>query len=93
MGNGWQGELGAMRIPRQHKFTLFGIKKNNLTLEKFNNDVFRNHFHGEKIDPKAKADDLNFFHDAFNILDKDRQMTAGKILHNALKGGFKIENK
>ena len=78
LGNEWQGELGAMRIPRQHKFTLSGAKYHNLTLAIFNNNPFRNHIHGKKINPNARANELNFFHDAFNIPDQDRQKTAGK---------------
>ena len=78
LGNEWQGELGAMRIPRQHKFTLSGAKYHNLTLAIFNNNPFRNHIHGKKITPNARANELNFFHDAFNIPDQNRQKTAGK---------------
>ena len=41
IGHGWQAELGAMRIPQQHRFTLNLAEKYNLTMAKFNNDPFR----------------------------------------------------
>merc|ERR1719367_2235583 len=78
-----------MRIPRQHKFTLSGAKYHNLTLAIFNNNPFRNHIHGKKINPNARANELNFFHDAFNIPDQDRQKTAGKLIQEALKEPLK----
>ena len=45
LANGWQAELGPMRVPKQHKFTLNAAKKYNLTMAKFNNEPFRKYFH------------------------------------------------
>ena len=74
---GWQAELGAMRIPKQHQFTLEVAKRYNLTLKPFNNNPHRYHVFGKQLDKKKKdANSLNFFLDEFNVMDKkDRKGT------------------
>ena len=75
---GWQAELGAMRIPKQHQFTLEVAKRYNLTLKPFNNNPHRYHVFGKQLDKKKKdANSLNFFLDEFNVMDKkDRKGTC-----------------
>ena len=85
LANGWQAELGPMRVPQQHKFTLGGAKKYNLTLAKFNNDPFRRYFHNQTVGPNPGPKELQFLLNEFNVHEKDRHLRAGKILQKALK--------
>ncbi len=80
---GWQAELGAMRIPQQHKFTLTAAKLLHLEMAPFNNDPFRFYAHNRNID-SSKMKDLKFFMDEFNIHPKDAHMSAGKLMHKAM---------
>ena len=82
--NGWQAELGPMRIPQQHQFALAAVKMFNLTLAKFNNDPFRYHMHGKNLHPEHKRQDLQFFMDQFNIHPQDEKHTAADIMIEAL---------
>ena len=45
LANGWQAELGAMRIPKTHNFTLASVKRHNLTLATFKNSPLRQIHH------------------------------------------------
>ena len=78
LANGWQAELGAMRIPKTHEFTLGYAKRHNLTLEKFNNAPWRYNMHERTLKPDYDVEDLNFFKNEFNIHPKDRHHKAGK---------------
>jgi len=85
LANGWQAELGAMRIPKTHEFTLGYAKRHNLTLEKFNNAPWRYNMHERTLKPDYDLEDLNFFKNEFNIHPKDRHHKAAKIFMEALK--------
>ena len=76
LANGWQAELGAMRIPKQHRFALTSAKRHNLTLAKFNNDPFRYNIHEKNLPKKPDFNALKFFLDEFNVHPKDRHQTA-----------------
>ena len=79
LSNGWQAELGAMRIPKTHEFTLKSIERHNLTLADFKNDAWRYNMHERNLMGDYDLDDLNFFVNEFNVHKKDRHHKAGKI--------------
>ena len=80
LANGWQAELGAMRIPKTHKFTLGYANRHNLTLKKFNNAKLRYNIHERNLKPDYDLKDLNFFKNEFNIHAKDQHHKAGKMI-------------
>ena len=80
LSNGWQAELGAMRIPKTHKFTLGYANRYNLTLKKFNNAKLRYNIHERTLKPDYDLEDLNFFKNEFNVHAKDRHHKAGKMI-------------
>ena len=80
LANGWQAELGAMRIPKTHKFTLGYANRHNLTLKKFNNAKLRYNIHERNLKPDYDLEDLNFFKNEFNVHAKDQDHKAGKII-------------
>ena len=80
LANGWQAELGAMRIPKTHKFTLGYANRHNLTLKKFNNAKLRYNIHERNLKPDYDLEDLNFFKNEFNVHTKDRHQKAGKMI-------------
>ena len=83
--NGWQAELGAMRIPRQHRFTLEAIHWHNLSMADFNNDPFRFNAHEQNLNASSFPEELRFFLDEFNVHPADKNTSAGKIMLKALK--------
>ena len=86
LANGWQAELGPMRVPKQHKFTLNAAHKYNLTMAKFNNEPFRKYFHNKNVKPNEDdPKELKFFLDEFNVHERDTDLKAGRILQKALK--------
>ena len=89
LGNGWQAELGAMRVPKQHRFTLEGSKKYNLTLADFNNDPFRRYMHDDNLDASPDPKELKFFIDQFNVHPKDKKLKYAKIIQKALQKPLK----
>ena len=80
LANGWQAELGAMRIPKTHKYTLGYANRHNLTLEKFNNAPWRYNMHERNLKPDYDLEDLNFFKNEFNVHAKDQHHKAGKMI-------------
>ena len=80
LANGWQAELGAMRIPKTHEYTLGYAKRHNLTLEKFNNAPWRYNIHERTLKPDYDLKDLNFFINEFNVHAKDQHHKAGKMI-------------
>jgi monoamine oxidase len=86
--DGWQAELGPMRVPKQHKFTLEGAKRYNLTLAPFKNTPHGYNVHGRSI-KKSEVDNqhhnLNFFLDSFNVASEKFKKTAGELMEDALK--------
>jgi len=85
LANGWQAELGAMRIPKTHKFTLTCANRHNLTLAPFNNAPFRFNIHERNLIPDYDLEDLYFFINEFNVHPNDSHLKAGKIFMNALE--------
>lgn len=90
LDDGWQAELGAMRIPWNHKFVRYMIDKHNLTLAKFENDPHAYHVHGKLIkydtlSRQAVPRELNFFFDSFNIVDAKERRKAGDLVADALR--------
>ena len=80
LANGWQAELGAMRIPKTHRFTLTCANRHNLTLAPFNNAPFRFNIHERNLIPDYDLEDLYFFINEFNVHPNDRHLKAGKII-------------
>ncbi len=89
---GWQSELGAMRLPKHHKFVHEAIKRYNLTLAEFHNFKQGYHVHGRLIDQQVLEGsgvpkELNHFFDTFNIGDEndEERQKAGDLILEALQ--------
>ena len=80
LANGWEAELGAMRIPKTHYYTLGYAKRYNLTLDKFNNDPWRYNIYFRNLKPDYDLEDLIFFQNEFNVPPKDRHHKPGKMI-------------
>jgi len=83
LSDGWQGELGAMRVPLQHRFAMYAINKYHLELAKFNDETFRYNMNGNNIkDIKSHSQLMDLFLDQYHVQEDlvDSGLTWAKSL-------------